>query len=448
MKPNVVNNIVGNSSIMPDNFCVKAASSDATAIVHLDKKHVDPETFKQIVAITGHSSVSHVRIMPDCHKGNGCCIGFTGHLGATVVPGLIGGDIGCGIAAFPLPAAIMSHKKSCERVDRTIKAAIPMGNGRLCVHSAPIIEPEQYAPFFASAQSDAAAFVSAYNAKFGVDLAPWIPTYSYEWYCEMSCRVGSDINYDMCAMGTLGGSNHYIEVDASDANYYLTVHTGSRNLGYNIARYHSNVMNGIKHSASTLDGPDDEDAATFNVCVSGLSGEQAAAYFFDMIWAQTWAKMNRRAILSIICGNLGIPFDTSLLIESVHNYIDFTDLVIRKGAISAHTGASCIISLNMRDGILICKGAGNPEWNMSGPHGCGRIVGRRAASGKSDKKSVAVAMRKFEAEMDGVYSTCIVPETLDERPSVYRDADIIKDAIGETVEIVEWAKTVVNVKGT
>lgn len=494
-------------------------------------------------------------------QGNGCCVGFTSRLRTSILPGVIGGDIGCGIAMHPLPICCIAHKNSLKRIDSIIKQEIPVGNGWDKIYSEPKFSMDQYATFFADAQLEAENFALRFHAMFGEDISTYIPQYSPDWLqSDLSKRIGADFEADARAMGTLGGGNHYIEVNESNedsAAVFLSVHTGSRSLGQKIAAYHHSKMlespstrryilkdpvtpNGeatsqkapvevktqvsmggcrdvivdcasneheletdfdteqvyespnevncmgvtIKCSLSdepfeqqkqqreegrdvdlesahigpssktsvhtTISQPsDDTDSRGVDPSIGGLSGPMAAEYFFDMIWAQTWAKMNRRAILSTILHRLGVTFDSASIIESVHNYIDFRDMVIRKGAVSAREGEPCIVSLNMRDGVLLCRGKGNEEWNWSAPHGCGRIISRRSAGAAMARgeKDLAAAMKKYHSEMGSVYSSCVIPETLDERPSAYRDKEIICDALNPTAEIICQARTLLNVKG-
>jgi tRNA-splicing ligase RtcB len=171
-----------------------------------------------------------------------------------------------------------------------------------------------------------------------------------------------------------------------------------------------------------------------------LTGEDAYEYMFDMIFAQIYAKMNRRAILSMIITNMSLLFDPNNIIESVHNYIDFNDMIIRKGAIPAHLDQKCIIALNMRDGILICRGKGNEDWSYSAAHGCGRIVSRNKAKGK-------FTMKQYKESMKDVYSTCINLNTIDELPMAYKDSKLIIKTLEPTVEILVHGKPSLNIKG-
>ncbi|RHY84231.1 hypothetical protein DYB37_000740 [Aphanomyces astaci] len=415
------------------------------ATVYLDKDQLDRETIKQIEAINAHESVTNVRIMPDVHKGNGCCVGFTSKLTDSVLPGLIGGDIGCGIAMHPLPSSLLSKKNALTKLNKVIQRHVPMGNGYDRVHATPLMQPSQYATYFALAQQDATSFATAFETAFNLDIRPHMPTYSFEWWGSRCDVLGSNFDYDLRSLGTLGGGNHFVEInDGHDGGGYITVHTGSRNFGQRVARFHQGggstdrTRNVLLDDNNTHDIPRRPSRA--------LHGAAASAYFFDMIWAQTYASMNRRAILSVVLNAVGVEFDEASIVESVHNYIDFRDLVIRKGAIRCHAGERCVVALNMRDGVLVCEGKGNTAWNMSGPHGCGRIRSRQAMQLRKGS-AVNAAMRRFRHEMGDVESTCIVPETLDERPSAYRSADVIEQALRDTASVVFHAKTLLNVKG-
>jgi tRNA-splicing ligase RtcB len=392
------------------------------AIIHLEKTQVDSETFKQISTMIKSPVVNHCRVMPDCHAGMGCCVGMTFHLTDKILPRIIGADIGCGITSYVIDNSANKFKsgKYEKKFDKLIQSLIPTGNGHDKVHEEAIIQEEQYNHFFSQATEEAKKFAEKYKEKFNVDISGSIPLYSTTWMKELCKKIGSDYNYDLRCMGTLGGGNHFIEVEESDKTneIYLTVHTGSRNLGIKVCTYHENKIK-------------DE----------YLTGTDAYEYFFDMIFAQIYAKMNRRAILSRIITNLNMEYSSSKIIESVHNFIDFGDMVVRKGAIPAHDGQKCIIALNMRDGILICKGKGNSEWNYSAAHGCGRIVSRNKAKNK-------FTLKQYKNSMKDVYSTCINDDTIDEIPMAYKDAKLIMETLEPTVEILVHAKPTLNIKGS
>ncbi|CAD2213271.1 tRNA-splicing ligase RtcB, putative [Angomonas deanei] len=431
-------------------------------VVHLAKEYVDEATRQQIESMCGHPAVQHARIMPDCHKGSGTCVGFTCCLTPVMSPGLIGGDIGCGVSAVPLPASLMKKRNGTTKLKRAIHATIPMGNGQQNVHREPIIAEEQYDDFYQECNELALRFAQSYKEKFpavnaSVDILHCMPTYSREWTKQRCEQLGLSYRKDyLCCMGTLGGGNHFVEVDCCEEDYLLVVHSGSRALGQAIYRYWSQyvrhrVSGGgaekVSHTAHAVD--DDDESADFDKNFY-LSGEMAYQYIFDMIWAQKYAEMNRLAMLSSVLAELGLPFDSRQIIQSVHNYIDFEDLIVRKGAIRAHEGEKCIVALNMRDGILVGEGLGKEEWNASAAHGCGRVLPRGVAGRtKGTKKDLEVALQRFKAEMGDVDSDTITADTIDERPSAYRDPSIVLEALHDTISETSARRyvTVVSAKG-
>ncbi len=175
--------------------------------------------------------------------------------------------------------------------------------------------------------------------------------------------------------------------------------------------------------------------------VNFLVGEKAFDYFYDAILCNCYAQLNRRVILRNILHQLGLKYDETQIIESVHNYIDFNDFIIRKGAISAYKDKLCIVSLNMRDGILLCKGKGEEDWNYSCAHGCGRHVSRK-------ESMQTLKMSQFEADMSGIFSSSVVRECLDEAPRAYKDIGMIMGLIEQTVQIVEHLRPVLSIKAT
>ena len=272
---------------------------------------------------------------------------------------------------------------------------------------------------------------------------------------------------------------------SESGEYLLVVHSGSRALGQAIYRHWSARC----HSASSseraegdkggLDVNEDEDVqkSDFDAKIA-LSVEDTIGYVVDMILAQQYARINRIAILSSVLASIatlmpttncggdeisdeegddGQPATTTLfsgeqVVSSVHNYIDFDDMVLRKGAIRCHANEACIVALNMRDGVWLCVGKGNPEWNFSGPHGCGRILDRSTARGGSGggrmaAKKKSILLKQFEQEMGNVVCSCVNEDTLDERPSAYRDASVVQSAVGETLTIQKHFITVVSAKG-
>ena len=171
-----------------------------------------------------------------------------------------------------------------------------------------------------------------------------------------------------------------------------------------------------------------------------LENEELVEYLIDMVFAQEFASKNRSIIIEMICNEIGGEFNQDRIIESIHNYIDFDKFILRKGAISSDKGKLCIISLNMRDGILICRGKGNPEWNYSSAHGCGRLMSRKDAR-------LSFNMKQYKDTMKDVYSSCVCKETIDEIPEAYKDVEFIKELIGDSVDIVKQLRPIINIKG-
>lgn len=358
-----------------------------------------------------------VRIMPDVHYGKGSTIGTTIRLSESesdwkVSPNVVGVDIGCGMMSYKLA----DFNMPLDEFDRLVARTVPSGKG---VHP----------------HSDADLTERTKNLT--------IP---------LSDKEKDYINR---SLGTLGGGNHFIEL-ATDENgaYWLTVHSGSRKLGHMIATYHQKIAN------FTLNQPDNEQnlkslkdkghyEEIYKLLNPGkkkrkqvdelayLEGDLLADYINDMAIAQQFAHDNRKAMLDAMVEGAGLtPIDE---FDSVHNFIDIGNSIIRKGATSAREGERLIIPLNMRDGSLICVGKGNPDWNFSAPHGAGRVMSRTQANKTIDVK-------EFMASMKDVYSSSVGTKTVDESPFVYKTAEDIISRIDETVEIQHWIKPVYNFK--
>lgn len=382
-----------------------------------------------------------VRIMPDVHAGAGCVIGFTGDLGCRVIPNIVGVDIGCGMRVLPFR---MKSRPDWHSFQRYIEQNIPAG---FDVRRQPELNLQ------------------------GNDL----DTYSQarELVDSLLCR--KHLKYVTRqiypAIGSLGGGNHFIEIDRDDQGiYYLVVHTGSRNLGSQVAEHYQDraviAVSGWadfeerrKSIISTLKAEGREREiqsrlrrlqADFQAAVPDvpselcwLEGEGREAYLHDMRICQQWAVLNRGLIVAELARYLrlaGAQTDDEAMFETVHNYIG-EDNIIRKGAISAREGERCLIPLNMRDGSLICTGRGNPDWNYSAPHGAGRIMSRSQAYRE-------VNLGEFRKSMAGIYSETVNDFTRDESPMVYKPADEIIRNIHPTVDIERAIKPVFNFKAS
>lgn len=313
--------------------------------------------------------------MPDVHDGKDIVIGFTMPISDMVNPNHIGVDIGCGVTCGRIPKMTMS----LAEIDERIRAAIPMGfEHRASPHP------------FASENSAMEA---------------------------LALKIGQDPEAVYRQLGTLGGGNHFIEIGEADDEWYLFIHTGSRNFGLQVCKYHATKAkaNGSKY----------------------LLGDDMKEYFDDMIIAQRFASQNRNAIVASVMAALDVT--GGYVCDTIHNYIDFTRGIIRKGAVRAEANETLVIPMNMRDGVLLCKGKGNPDWNYSAPHGAGRVLSRAQAKRQLD-------MAEFERQMEGIYSTSVCNSTLDESPMAYKDMQTIIDCIGDTVEVVKVIKPILNIK--
>lgn len=394
----------------------------ATAIVFTDL--IEETASEQIRALCDQSFVEgcSIRIMPDVHAGSGCVIGFTADLGQKVIPNIVGVDIGCGMLTVELGAEPLD----CAKLDQVIRTFVPAGPN---IHEAP-----------------AATLPRLKNLLI---------------YDKLK-----NISWIENSLGTLGGGNHFIEVDVDDAGmHYLVIHTGSRNLGKQVADYYQKLAYDILYGsiragaqrramiarykaegrASELQqvlknfvAEGEEQQIPRSLCY--LTGEAREAYLHDMKICQEYAALNRRTIADRILTNLlGRGLDSFLHFETVHNYIDHDSNIIRKGAVSAKKGEQLMIPINMRDGSLICVGRGNPEWNCSAPHGAGRLFSRGAARN-------AFTVEDYAREMRGIYTTSVGTDTLDECPMAYKPMEAIVSNIGPTVDVVKIIRPVYNFK--
>ena len=364
-----------------------------------------------------------VRVMPDVHAGAGCVIGFTADLGDKVIPNVVGVDIGCGMLVVELGKIDIDFVK----LDRIIRERVPSGM----------------------------------NVREG-RIAPYPPMH------ELHCfRNLNDTKRLERSIGTLGGGNHFIEIDVDDEeNKYLIIHTGSRNLGKQVADHYQNLAwelaqgNGdlFKAQAELIarykaEGRKQEIQSAINrlhrefeakqPCIpkdlAYLAGDYRTMYLHDMDICQNYATLNRISIASEI--TTAMDWGIVSCFETVHNYIDLESNIVRKGAVSAKKGERLIIPMNMRDGSLICVGKGNEDWNCSAPHGAGRLMSRT-------KARETLSMNMFAYEMRGIYSTSVSQETLDEAPMAYKPMSEIIPHLEPTVEIERIIKPIYNFKAS
>lgn len=428
-----------------------------TARVFLEEGQLEETAHEQIQTLVEHPGFRNpIRVMSDAHWGKGSVIGFTMALGERVVPNTIGVDIGCGLHAVNVgPELPVSGKE----LDEAIRARVPMGSS---VRSNTDYDMKQDFPWHEATET-----VERFEASYGQDLDPdfkyEFDGYDMEYFTDLCRRAGVSEKRAIDSIGTLGGGNHFIEFGRSDASddIWVVVHSGSRGLGYNTATYWQerateymdergiDVESEIERIREEYEGEEigrriDElneqlTDRNRNETLDYLEGEEAHGYFIDMIFAQQYASENRREMARQIRSVLGV--ESRDAIESVHNFIDFDDLVIRKGATRAYEGERIIIPFNMRDGTLICEGKSNPEWNHSAPHGAGRVMSRRQAFRELD-------LDDFKTQMSEVFSTSVNSDTLDEAPLAYKDAALIEQAIEPTAQIVDRLDVIHNIKAS
>ena len=386
--------------------------------VKIFAKTIEAEAKKQIEKMAASEAYHdcQIRIMPDCHAGKGCTIGTVIQTAGKVVPDTVGVDIGCGMLVWDLGFANIDM----AILDRIINDNIPSGFN---VHEKPLS--------------------SELIALMHHEIQEFLP--SWEQYF--------DLDYVLRSLGTLGGGNHFIEVDVDDeGRKYLVVHSGSRNLGAKICQQFQQLASrqcnnseerGRIISELKAQGRQSEinDALRRLKPVSKdmayISGPTLGDYHDAMRLCQHYADLNRFLMAQTIIKGLELK-STGRVFTTVHNYID-TFGIIRKGAVSAKRGEPLIIPLNMRDGSLLCTGKGNEDWLYSAPHGAGRLMSRA-------KAKETLSMGEYNKEMQGIYSTSVCESTIDESPMAYKSAEEIESLIGDTVDVVRKIKPIYNFK--
>lgn len=397
-------------------------------------KNIEEKAIKQIDELLEQKSFENckVRIMPDVHAGKGCVIGFTADLGDKVIPNIVGVDIGCGMLAVELG----NIELDLEKLDNVINEYVPAGRN---------IREQKLMEF----------------KKIN------------ELYCLRELKNTKKFNR---GIGTLGGGNHFIEIDVDDENNkYLVIHTGSRNMGKQVADYYQNLAiqlcSGkeemykkkekiiknykeqgkkleIQQALNKLEKEYKNNKTNLPNDLCYLQGKHREMYLHDMKICQEYASLNRLQIAKEILMNyfqltyvpeIDYPPIMNNRFETIHNYISFEDNIVRKGAISAKKGEKVLIPINMRDGSIIAVGKGNKDWNQSAPHGAGRIMSRI-------KAKETFTLDEFEKSMKGIYTTSVSVETIDEAPFVYKPMQEIIDNIQDTVEIKKIIKPIYNFK--
>jgi tRNA-splicing ligase RtcB len=335
---------------------------------------------------------SKIRVMPDVHAGAGSTIGTTMTIKDKVVPNLVGVDIGCGMLTCEL-TGITEENLNLQKLDNLIRFRIPSGY-------------------------DIRRNPHEFLDRTRID----------DLRCREKGKNDGKLKMDRArlSLGTLGGGNHFIEINKDENNkLYLVVHSGSRHLGLQVALHYQRL-------AAKLQPEIERDLAY-------LEGEPLKDYLHDMKIMQEYAVWNRKAMAETII--TGMEWQTGARYTTIHNYIDLNTMILRKGAISADAGEIVLIPLNMRDGSLLCVGKGNPDWNFSAPHGAGRIMSRNEA------KRV-LSMKDFKDSMDGIFSTSVRKDTLDEAPMAYKSLESIQEYLDQTVDILHHLTPLYNFKAT
>lgn len=388
--------------------------------------NIEKEAIEQLRELCNQPFIEgcKVRIMPDTHKGSGCVIGFTADLGDKVIPNIVGVDIGCGMLTVSLGRIDID----LEILDEIINKYIPSGKN---THEGRTVKFEKL--------QELKCFRSLKNSK----------------------RIERSI-------GTLGGGNHFIEVDkGEDGNLYLVIHSGSRNLGTQVADLYQNLAidlcagkedyfikrdeiirvfkeqgrrKEIEKELKKLKKQYDELMPSYPRDLCFLTGKYREEYLHDMNICQEYATLNRNVMGEIILNKLlGKGLKEFESFTTIHNYINFKDNIIRKGSVSAYEGEKLLIPINMRDGSLICIGKGNVDWNYSAPHGAGRIMSRTKAKEK-------INYEEYKKAMEGIYSTSVTEETIDEAPMAYKSMKEIIENISESVDVIGIIKPIYNFK--
>ncbi len=393
-------------------------------------ENIEPEALNQIYTLVKQPAFADckVRIMPDVHAGTGCVIGFTADLGDKVIPNIVGVDIGCGMLTIELG----KDEIDLEVVDNIIREYVPSGRN---------IDEGRQAQF--------------------------------DRIRDLRCfRELKDTERLERSIGTLGGGNHFIEIDIDEeGTQYLIIHTGSRNLGKQVAEHYQNLaidlMQGkdkllemqeklivdykaqgrkkeIQSAIKELNRKFSPNPLGIPKELCYLTGKHREDYLHDMEICQHFASLNRYEIANIIVGNLfgcDIAYWNLPMFETIHNYIEFGTNMVRKGAISAKKDEPLLIPINMRDGCIVGVGKGNEDWNCSAPHGAGRIMSR-------SKAKETVSLEEFKDSMKGIFTTSVNQSTIDESPMVYKSMDEIVKNIADTVDIVKILKPVYNYKAS
>jgi len=434
-----------------------------TAYVMIDA--IDEATSSQIHALVNHVAFTNpIYIMPDTHYGKGAVIGFTMEMGNKIIPNIVGVDINCGMLTFEIdedPENVAVPEKYCAKADSLIRKQIPFGTD---VHTDNSYDYKIDKEFpWKRANEEVRKFTMAFNKRYNTRFD--VPKYNKDWFRNKCDQIGMDMRRAIRSIGTLGGGNHFIEIGrCEEGKIWVTIHSGSRQFGQKIATYWQNIAAKI-HTERNHVGMSNEVTvikATYPKSMwqsrllqarekyrfvpkglEYLEGPEMFDYLTDMVFTQIYAEENRRLIKELLISALSLPKEKDYkYITCSHNYIDFRDFIIRKGAVSAYADEFIIIPFNMEDGTLICKGKGNADWNYSAPHGAGRLMARGVAKEDAKKKGT-LQKAKIRMEEKGIYASHLPADELRE---AYKDPKIIEEAIKPTATIVRRIKPIIAIK--
>ena len=356
-----------------------------------------------------------IRIMPDVHAGKDIVVGFTVPFSDHVNPDHVGGDIGCSVSTTITDQKV--SKDEYPTIERKIRENVKFG---MTIHENAKYEYRELYCYLKNAHQKA--------RKQWPEMVNDIDI-SEKGITEFLKRVDQSEHMFYHSIGTVGGGNHFVEIGTTpDGCYAFTIHCGSRNLGQKVWKY-------WKMEAGKLTG----------ITNGYLVGEAMKGYLTDMVIAQAYAEFNHKIIgkliLESICYASGKPVHVKEVVHTTHNYVDFQMKMLRKGAVAAPEGRRLVIPFNMRDGLIICRGKGNDDWNQSAPHGAGRLMSRAMAK-------ELIALEDFQEVMQGIYSTSVCTGTIDESPMAYKDPEEILQLIAPTVEVEYFIRPIINLKAT
>jgi len=410
---------------------------------------VEETAIAQITQFVNNSAFTNpIAIMCDVHAGKGAVVGFTMPMTERIIPNIIGVDGSCGVLVVVVKNIFKNITK--ERLEKEIRDVIPFG---MNIHK----NQQNFKWDWKAIESTARQFAYNYTERFHNSILSLVPNYSDEWLKNKCKQIGADYGRVMKAIGSLGSGNHACEIGhIEDDMFTIMLHSGSRNFGKMICEYWqkkaeetpNDTQQKIKELIDSAKTDEEKRALSTKIQVIKnqtschkdlmcLNERDSIEYLFDMIFVNFYARKNREVMMNLIMEKVQLPVEET--IETIHNFIDFEDLIIRKGAVPSYIGKKFILPFNMRDGLLICEGKSNPDWNNSAPHGSGRVLSR-------SKAKQTLSLENFEKQMEGIYSTSVVASVLDESPDAYKDSKVIEDAIAPTANILYRSKPVINLK--